>query len=59
MVLEVEIPLLKVLKKKKIDESKREKNRYEHLTLIGEKCLVTFYHVLYPKRIAITYDKKV
>lgn len=36
-----------------------KKNRYEYLTLIGEKCLVTFYHVLYPKRIAITYDKKV
>ena len=60
MLLEVEIPSLRVLIDSELEEVEWAKVRYEQLNLISEKRIaVICHHQLYQIRMAKSYDKKV
>jgi hypothetical protein len=60
MLLEVEIPSLRVLMDLELEEAEWAKMRYEQLNLISVKRIAAICHQqLYQKRMAKAYDKKV
>ncbi|RDX70090.1 Pol polyprotein, partial [Mucuna pruriens] len=60
LLVEVEIPSLRVLAEAKLDESEWVQIRLDKLNLIEEKCLIVICHEnLYQQRIKNTFDRRV
>ena len=60
LLIEIEIPSLRVLMEAKLEEAEWVQARYEHLNLIEEKRLKALCHgQLYQKRMMRAHDKKV
>jgi hypothetical protein len=60
LLIEVEIPSLRVLMQTKLEEAERVQTRFDQLNLIEEKRLTALCHSqLYQKRLKKAFDKKV
>ncbi|PKI60737.1 hypothetical protein CRG98_018857 [Punica granatum] len=60
LLVEVEIPSMRVLVESKLEEVEWAKQRYEQLNLIDEKCLTSLYHgQYYQQRMARAFNAKV
>ena len=58
--IEVEIPLLRVLKEVKLEEAEWIQARYEQLNLVEDKRMKVVYHgQLYQRRMMRAHDKKI
>ena len=60
LLIEVEIPSLRVLREVELEEAEWVQAQYEQLNLIEEKRMKAIYHgQLYQKRIMRAHDKKI